>query len=314
MSSSPLVSRVKSRVRQIVARLCHGWGGLDAQLEIERLKALLDSARQEYDRALVSYKIKPDAQKVLVSPPNIDELDDGYLNDDLNAYIISKAEKWLRELDTHTLVLPPHVVAILFVLEYVGLQCSRRIDVVDFGGGAPTISMLASHFGVPVVNRYSIIENPSFLRHVPQSWGNHAKYFESVPDSRFDLLIVSSVFPYISEAQQEKLLDDVAVSSPEYVYFGRTAFLRDDYPEDTVYTVQSSRYKDHGPQVETDLKHLESRVATYARRHHKRSALEKWLALQGYRRVFSLTDDSGLENIEGLGLYADNSLWRRPTP
>ena len=294
-----------------MARMCKGDAGAAAQQEIERLRALIDSARQDFDRTLVSYKIKPDSKEILTSPPNIRELEDGYLNDDLNAYIISKADKWLRELDLSVFVVPPHLVAIMFVLEYVGSQLSRRVDVVDFGGGAPTVPILASHLGVPVVGRYSIIENACFLKHLPSSWNEFAAYVEGFPGSGVDLLIVSSVLPYISEVQQKKLFDDAAALRPEYVYFGRTAFLRDDYPVDNVYTVQSSRYKDHGPQVETDLKHLESRMATYARRHHKRAALESWLRQGGYKRVFSVADDSGLENIEGLGLYADNSLWRR---
>jgi hypothetical protein len=90
---------------------------------------------------------------------------------------------------------------------------------------------------------------------------------------------------------------------------GRTSFLSEEYPHKEAYTIQSSRFGDHGAQVDIGMKNIENNMAHYVRRHFKLSEVTNILEPLGYRLVLELTDDSGLENIKGLELYSKNSLW-----
>lgn len=56
---------------------------------------------------------------------------------------------------------------------------------------------------------------------------------------------------------------------PQFIYFGRTSFLRDDYPEEEVYTVQESRFRDHGAQVDVGMVGIENNMSRYVKRHFK---------------------------------------------
>lgn len=301
--------KIKDYLRKLFSTIYFGSRGITA--ENERLRLLLAESRQKQEEILISYKIKPSTKKLYEKPPSISELGNGYLNEDLNSYIISKSEKWLDELTISKFVMPQHLVAIHFVLNLISSKLLRPITVVDFGGGAPTVPFLINQMQINVIKKYKIIENVSFLSKVPIKWNRYAEYLEKFENSDTDLLIISSVLPYISNEIEAKLFESISINLPKYIYFGRTAFLDEEYPSDSVYTIQESIFKDHGPQVEIDSINIDSKVAKYVRRHHKRSVIENRLKKLGYFRLISMADDSGLENIEGLGLYSDNVVWQR---
>ncbi len=243
--------------------------------------------------------------------PAVDAIDGGYSETGLNEYIVLKTSKWFGQASPDTLTIPPHLYGLLFILESVSRKLGRRINVVDFGGGSPVIPWMVQNLGLGFLNRYRIIEQQTFLSHVPASWGALVAYGSDFGADQVDIVVISSVLPYISAAQADELFDNVDRVRPGFVYLGRTSFLRDDYPLDEVYTIQESVFKDHGPQIPTGLDEIEKRVARYPRRHFKRAGVDERLEKMGFQRILTLQDDSGVSCIEGLGLYSTNSLWER---
>jgi len=238
----------------------------------------------------------------------------GYEEEALNAYIVRKAQRWLEALDPSSEPLPAHLVGLLLVVAAVAERAGRPVSVVDFGGGAPTVPVVLGKLGLGGwLARYEIVETEAFRRVVPPSWEDAANYTGELELEGCDLLVLSGVLPYVGASTTRRVYGAIAAAGPRFVYLGRTSFLREDFPLREVYTVQRSRFRDHGPQVDVDMEEVEGRVASYVRRHFKRSEIEAVLMPLGYRRCLALQDDSGLEHIEGLGLYADNVLWERRT-
>ena len=243
--------------------------------------------------------------------PAVDALDGGYSETGLNEYIVLKTSKWFEQAGPGTLNIPPHLYGLLFILESVSLKLGRKINVVDFGGGAPVIPWVVGNLGLGFLNHYRIIEQETFLSHVPGVWAAMVTYGSDFGADPVDIVVISSVLPYISAAQADELFGNVGRARPRFVYLGRTSFLRDDYPLDEVYTIQESVFKDHGPQIPTGLDEIEKRLARYPRRHFKRTGVDERLEKMSFQRILTLQDDSGVSCIDGLGLYSTNSLWER---
>ncbi len=233
----------------------------------------------------------------------------GYTETGLNEYIVLKTTKWFEQIDPDTFKIPAHLYGLLFVLETASMRLGRPINVTDFGGGAPVLPWVAKNLGIALFGKYRVIEQETFLEKAPPAWAELAEYGSSFGTEPIDILILSSVLPYIGRDEAERLFAEIETLQPTFIYLGRTAFLPEEYPHDEVYTIQESVFKDHGPQIPTGLTEIEQRIARYPRRHFKRSTVDQRLARMNYRRKVSLLDDSGVEVIENFQLYSYNSLW-----
>ena len=234
----------------------------------------------------------------------------GYEEESLNAYIVKKSQQWLAKVDPSRDPLPPHLVVALYVVAVAVLRIGRPVKVVDFGGGAPTVPVIFRKLGVDGwLSGYEIVETEAFRRVVPPAWREIASYAGELRTEGCDLLMLSAVLPYLGRRAVRRVYEAIGSGRPRFVYLGRTSFLREDFPLPEVYTVQRSRFRDHGPQVDVGMRDVEERMASYVRRHFKLSEIESVLEPLGYRRHLALQDDTGLGHVEGLGLYADNALW-----
>jgi hypothetical protein len=237
---------------------------------------------------------------------------DGYCDELLNEYIITKTSRWLEDLRVDRFVVPPHVFGLLWVIALVRGRLGRPVSVVDIGGGAPLIPALSRMLGPGGgLAGYLIVESPAFVRRVPTAWHEYCEYAESYDGGTRDLLVLSAVLPYLSKSYVRALYRTIALAPPRFIYFGRTAFLSDLAPGDEVFTLQRSRFGDHGVQIDVGMKDIEDRLACYARRHFKWSEIAQVIEPLGYTRVVSLVDDSGLDKVPGLDLHTDNTLWER---
>lgn len=246
---------------------------------------------------------------IFPEPPDPSVLGGGYTETGLNEYIVLKTAKWFEQEDPDAFMIPAHLYGLLFVLETVHLTLGRPINVTDFGGGAPVLPWVVKNLGITLFDTYRIIEQETFLEKTPASWSQLAVYGPSFGSEPIDILVLSSVLPYVGRDVADRLFSTIESLRPTFIYLGRTAFLPEEYPLDEVYTIQESVFKDHGPQIPTGLAEIEQRIARYPRRHFKRSLIDNRLAEMNYRRKISLLDDSGVQAIENLQLYAYNSLW-----
>jgi putative methyltransferase (TIGR04325 family) len=237
---------------------------------------------------------------------------DGYSGGELNDYIIAKSKRWLEGLQAEEFTFPPHVYSLLWSIQLMLDRLERPIRIIDFGGGAPTIPLLLRQLGIgQKLGIYRIIENQAFVDRVPDEWLSYCAYSDVYDGDECDLLILSSVLPYLSRSLAQSLWKSAKKTPPRFIYFGRTSFLPESYPLDDVFTIQESKFREHGAQVDIGMKDVENNVARYAKRHFKFSEVSRVLEPLGYKKILSLSDDSGLENIKGLGLYSNNSLWER---
>lgn len=262
------------------------------------------------DTVIVSYKLKPKEKEIYHSEADVREHVDGYSDQQLNEYIIAKSKRWIENLEVANFTLSPHMYALLWVIQLVQGRIDKPLHIVDFGGGTPTIMvMLHQLCTVRHVDSYSIVESPTFVSKVPAEWQAICQYTDTYDGSACDLLILSGVLPYLTVDLVRSVYRNIKKAPPRFIYFGRTSFLREDYPADEAYTVQDSPFRDHGAQVDVGMEDIEANIAHYVKRHFKWSEVSKVLDPLGYRQVLELTDESGLENIKGLGLYSKNSLW-----
>ncbi|HYF21607.1 MAG TPA: hypothetical protein VEA40_27345 [Ramlibacter sp.] len=269
---------------------------------------------EELNSVLVNYKIRPKEKPIFHSESEAyAHIEAGYSDEVLNRYIIAKSARWLESLRLQDFVLPPHIYSLLFVLGLVQVRSAVPVRIIDFGGGAPTMPALLRQLGtIDRVASYRIVESPAFVRQVPPAWSALAEFSDTYAGEPCDMLILSGVLPYLNHQLVQSVYDAIRKAPPRFIYFGRTSFLRADYAEPEAYTIQESRFKDHGAQVDVGMADIEGNMARYVRRHLKWAELAAVLDPLGYQRTFALSDESGLENIKGLGLYANNSLWERP--
>ncbi len=236
----------------------------------------------------------------------------GYSDNRLNEYIIAKSRRWLESLNMQDFVIPPHVANLLLVIQASHNLLRRPLKIIDFGGGAPTVPLMLEQLGLAhVLASYKIVESPAFVEHVPAQWHEHCNYSSVYDDEECDLLILSSVLPYLSRGLVDSVLGSVRKTPPSLIYFGRTSFLPETYPQQEAFTIQESRYRDHGAQVDVGMADVENNIARYVKRHFKWSSVAQVLDPLGYQCHMQFVDDTGLENIKGLGLYTKNSLWRK---
>lgn len=217
----------------------------------------------------------------------------------------------MREAGQRPLALPRHQYGQLFVFETVRLSLGRPIRVCDFGGGVPFIPWIANQLGIELFESYTIVEQDAFVRRTPSAWERLATFTCEFTSHPVDIFVISSVLPYIDASLESALFENLHLVRPRYIYLGRTSFLPENYPDDEVYTIQESLFKYHGPQIPTGMEELEERFARYVHRHIKQSSITNRLSSLGYQRKASLVDDSGIDKIDGLDLYADNTLWER---
>lgn len=266
----------------------------------------------DLNAVLVNYKIRPREKDIFATEGEVQAHVDGYSDTLLNEYIIAKSVRWLEALRADEFVLPPHVYSLLFVISLVQTRLDRPLRILDFGGGAPTIPILLRQMNAARrLAAYRIVESPTFVDKVPQQWKAGCEYASIYDGESCDLLILSSVLPYLDRALVHSIYRAIEKSPPQFIYFGRTSFLSAQYPAAEAFTVQESRFREHGAQVDVGMADIENNVARYVKRHFKWAEVAQVLDPLGYRRVLSMADDSGLENIKGLGLYSDNSLWER---
>lgn len=285
-----------------------------SRLARKMIRQAVDSRlAEELNTVLVNYKIRPKEKEIFTSEAQVQQHLQGYSDGQLNEYIIAKSARWLEGLDASTFTFPPHLYSLLWVVQTAQGKLGAPIRILDFGGGAPTIPLLLRQLGMgPRLGSYRIVESPAFVERVLPAWQAACDYASSYDGSEgVDLLILSSVLPYLPKALTDHVLATLAAHPPRFLYFGRTSFLDENYPADEALTIQESRFKDHGAQVDVGMAHLEDNMARYVKRHIKWSAIARVIEPLGYRMVLALSDDSGLENIKGLGLYANNSLWER---
>lgn len=266
----------------------------------------------ELNAVLVNYKIRPKEKEIFHSEAEVQAHLNGYSDSLLNEYIVAKSVRWLDALRSDEFVLPPHVYSLLFVIELVQAKMGGAVRIIDFGGGAPTIPVLLKQMGAArQVLQYRIVESPAFVEKVPPSWRESCDYSSVYAGEPCDLLILSSVLPYLPKSLTQLIFQSLEKSPPRFIYFGRTSFLPEHYPSDEAFTIQESKFREHGAQVDVGMADIENNLAQYVKRHFKWSAVAQVLEPLGYRKSIGLVDDSGLENIKGLGLYSNNSLWDR---
>ena len=266
----------------------------------------------EVNALLVSYKIRPEIKEIFKDENAVKAHLDGYSEDVLNEYIVAKSRLWLKGLNIENFVFPPHVYSLLWTIQLVQAKVDRPIRIIDFGGGAPTISVLLNQLGLAHrIDRYQIIESAAFMGKIPQEWKSTCSYSDIYNCDKCDLLIFSSVLPYLSKSLVKSVYENIEKEPPRFIYFGRTSFLSATYEADEVFTVQESKFREHGAQIDVGMADIEENIARYVKRHFKWSEIDQVIGPLGYMRVLSLADESGLENIKGLGLYSNNSLWER---
>jgi hypothetical protein len=248
---------------------------------------------------------------IYLSEAQAGNVGEGYSSDQLNEYII---EKYLlaQKRDNHqNIQLQVHVMALISIIELVHLRLNKPLKIFDFGGGCPTIPSLLDRLGLmDCVENYQIIESPSFL--LAMSRLASIEQYVAEYDGGGNLLILSSVLPYIDKNTFDRLLECIENNPPRYIYFGRTSFLNEDHPNDEVFTIQRSRFSDHGVQIKGEFSlEIEHQYAEYLKRHFKFSRLLSMLNKQSYKEILVLEDDSGLQSVNGLNLYTHNSLWAK---
>lgn len=278
------------------------------------IKCLPQSIKMKFSEiskeAIKEAKIEPKIKEIYHAEAEVKAHLDGYSDTQLNEYIITKSHHWLESLEATNYVLPPHVYSLLWIIQLAQSRLGRSIDIIDFGGGAPIVPMILNKLGASQnIESYKIFESPSFVSRIPEKWNSICHYGDAYNGEACDLLILSSVLPYLRRDLANTLYSNIEKSKPRFIYLGRTSFLSEEYPHKEAYTIQSSRFGDHGAQVDIGMKNIENNMAHYVRRHFKLSEITNILEPLGYRLVLELTDDSGLENIKGLELYSKNSLW-----
>ncbi|MCG3769610.1 MAG: hypothetical protein JW384_00739 [Nitrosomonadaceae bacterium] len=276
------------------------------------IRYVLDSwLADELKAVTVNYRLRPTNRDICSTEVDVrGAYLNGYSDSQLNEYIIAKSRRWIESLNVADYVVPPHMYSLLWVIQVAQVRLGRSLRVIDFGGGPPTIPVLLRQLGMGQhLDSYKIIENPAFISRVPPDWKGICNYADTFDGDSCDLLILSSVLPYLSRDLVRAIYCNINLTPPHFIYFGRTSFLRNDYPEDEVYTVQDSPFRDHGVQGEIGMAHIADNIAHHAKRHFKWSEISNVLNPLGYRQVLELTDQSGLENIESLGLHSRNSLW-----
>lgn len=268
----------------------------------------------ELNTLLVNYKIKPKEKAIYFSEAEAKlHVNDGYSNSQLNEYIIAKSKIWLENLEISDYRFPPHVYSLLWIIQLAQARLGRPLRILDFGGGAPTIPVMLRKLNAwHLIAQYRIVESPAFVSRIPHEWNDMCNFTDTYDGDACDLLILSTVLPYVGRELSHKVYRNIEQSPPRFIYFGRTSFLRDDYPVEEVYTIQDSRFREHGAQVDVGMSDIENNIAHYVKRHFKWSELAAVLHPLDYKQVLELTDESGLENIKGLGLYCRNSLWELP--
>lgn len=272
-------------------------------------KAIDSRLAEEVNNVLVSYKIRPKDKEIFHTEQEVQAHMAGYSDGRLNDYIVAKSARWLDGVQLREFVLPPHVYSLLFVINLVQSRLAVPARILDFGGGAPTFPLLLRQSGVQT--RYKIVESPAFVSKVPAAWRELCEYADTYSGEACDLLVLSSVLPYLPKSLTQSVYDAIRRDPPRFIYFGRTSFLADDYPHDQAFTIQESRFREHGAQVDVGMADIENNMARYVKRHFKWGEVAAVLDPLGYERVLALSDDSGLENIKGLGLHTNNSLWER---
>ncbi len=274
--------------------------------------ATVPARRAEFMSLASKYLERPQPSALFASASEIPDLGKGYTDDELNGYIIAKARRWLADLDPATARLQPHVCVLLWTIGLAAERLGRPVRVVDIGGGAPVIPVLLQRLQLGHrVASYTIVESEAFVRACPQEWDGLCTVRSRYEGEDCDLMILSSVLPYLSKDYAQELYRLIAATPPRFLYLGRTSFLREDYPVAEVYTVQESPFRNHGAQVDVGAGAIEAKIARYAKRHFKWSELSGLLSPLDYRMVFENEDSTGLELIGDLGLYAKNSLWER---
>ena len=255
-------------------------------------------------------KIEPKIKEIYYTEAEVKAHLDGYSDAQLNEYIIAKSHHWLESLDVTNYVLTPNLYSQFWVIQLAQSRLGRPVDVIDYGGGAPIIPMILNKLGMGQnIESYKIIENPFFVSRIPEKWNSVCHYGDTYNGDTCDLLILSGVLAYLRRDLVNTIYSSIEKAKPRFIYLGRTSFLSEDYPHEEVYTVQSSRFGDHGAQVDIGMQDIENNMAHYVRRHFKLSEITNILEPLRYRLVLELADDSGLENIKGLGLHSKNSLW-----
>ncbi|KDB08747.1 hypothetical protein LIG30_2205 [Burkholderia sp. lig30] len=268
--------------------------------------------KHELDAEQSSEENLPKQHEIFSSEAEVQAHLGGYQDGSLNEYIIAKSTRWLDGLRVDEFVLPPHLCNLLWVIQVVHSRLGRPVRILDFGGGAPTIAFLMHQLGLSAsLDSYRIIESPAFVQKVPAAWRERCEYFDVYDGDACDLLILSSVLPYLNRFLVQSVYRNIEKAPPEFVYFGRTSFLPESYQQEEAFTIQESRYREHGAQIDVGMTDIENNVARYVKRHFKWSEVASVIDPLGYTRILLLSDESGLENIQGLNLYTNNSLWER---
>jgi putative methyltransferase (TIGR04325 family) len=286
---------------------------LITRLSRQAIQTAIDSRlSDDLHSILVSYKIRPEEKEIFESEQAVQAHLDGYSDAKLNEYIVAKSKHWLEGLRADEFTFPPHVYSLMWTIQLVLATLGKPTKIIDFGGGAPTIALLLRQLGLgPNLAEYRIIESPAFVSKIPPEWRLQCDYSSIYDGDPCDLLILSSVLPYLSSSLVQSIWRSLEKKPPRFIYFGRTSFLQESHRLDEVFTIQESKFREHGAQVDIGMKDVENNVARYVKRHFKFSEVSRVLEPLGYKKVLSLSDDSGLENIKGLGLYSNNSLWER---
>lgn len=290
---------------------------VDSRIEDERkaMQQVFDSRlTEELNAMLVKHNIRCKEKDIFTTEDAVQAHLEGYSDKLLNEYVIAKSSHWLADLKVDEFTFPPHLYSLLWVIQLVQARLNRSVRILDFGGGTPIIPNLLHQLGMgECIGSYRIIENTAFVKKVPAEWNAQCDYADVYEGAPCDLLILSGVLPYLSRSLAKSVYHNIEKTPPQFIYFGRTSFLPESYPQEEVFTIQESKFREHGVQVDAGMNDIEDNVARYVKRHFKWSEVSRVIEPLGYAPILHLADDSGIENIKELGLYSNNSLWERRT-
>lgn len=185
--------------------------------------------------------------------------DGAYQNKDVILAVVAKNHIYRSEINLHP-ILEAERIRILVALGLV--NAGKKLNVVDFGGGAGSDYILArAIYGAESINRWHVVETKEMSKVARLLEDGTLEFFSSVQDAiaslkHIDLVLCNSSLQYCPDPLLS--LREIINIRPDYLFITRTPFL-DSNTE--IISIQSSRLSDNGPGPLP--RNFKDRVVTY---------------------------------------------------